>query len=264
MSGGEGISGSVGKKRRREEEIGTSKGEYEEEGLPLLEKELTFTDTLIALRIMRSQFPQKVAVEPFVLRSQLYSSVKDRTQVDRELESLRRQRTLRIFKLNIGQDDDAIMFMEDYIKQVEIVVKRMEAKNPDDAVVFDWFITHVIGSKLDASIEHRELCSLLSCGGKVKDKHISFLINTGLLTRQLIDSNMYWFAIPNIGFVLKGLAQGRKELLSFLNRRKYKEIHQGLERDRYLQPTLLQWLRRLQISIFIIIIILGCGRKWHV
>ncbi|KAF3671824.1 putative protein CUP-SHAPED COTYLEDON 3-like [Capsicum annuum] len=35
---------------------------------------------------------------------------------------------------------------------------------------------------------------------------------------------MYWFAIPNIGSVLKGLLQGRKELMSFLNRRKYKEM----------------------------------------
>lgn len=58
----------------------------------------------------------------------------------------------------------------------------------------------------------------------MKDEHISLLINAGLVTRQLIDPDMYWFAIPNIGSVLKGLSQGRKELLSFLNRRKYKEM----------------------------------------
>lgn len=61
-------------------------------------------------------------------------------------------------------------------------------------------------------------------GGDVTDEDISILINAGLLTRQLIDSNMYWFAIPNIGSVLKGLSQGRKELLSLLNRKKYKEM----------------------------------------
>lgn len=60
--------------------------------------------------------------------------------------------------------------------------------------------------------------------GQVKEEHISLLINAGLLTRQLIDPDMYWFTIPNIGSVLKGLSQGRKELLSFLNRRKYKEM----------------------------------------
>ncbi|KAM7496110.1 hypothetical protein LguiA_020524 [Lonicera macranthoides] len=191
-----------------------------------LEDNFTFSDTLVALRIMRAQFPHidKVSVEPFILRSQLYSSVKDRTQVDRELESLNRERVLRIFKLNTGQDDHAIMFVEDYLNQIERVVKRLEAKKQDDLAVFGWFKMHIIHSKLDTSIGHEELCALLSLGGKVKDEHISLLINAGLLTRQLIDQTMYWFAIPNIGAVLKGLSQGRKELLSFLNRRKYKEM----------------------------------------
>ncbi|MED6108005.1 hypothetical protein PIB30_019408 [Stylosanthes scabra] len=135
---------------------------------------------------MRAQFPHidKVSVQPFILKSQLYSSVKDRTQVDRELESLRRDKVLRLFKLNTGQDDHAIMFLDDYIKQ----------------------------------------CSLLSLGGKVKDSHISILINAGVIIRQLIDPNMYWFAIPNIGTLLKGLAQGRNELISLLSRRRYKEM----------------------------------------
>lgn len=58
----------------------------------------------------------------------------------------------------------------------------------------------------------------------MKDEHISLLINAGVLTRQLIDPDMYWFAIPNVGSILKGLSQGRKELMSFLNRRKHKEM----------------------------------------
>lgn len=191
-----------------------------------LEENLTFSDTLVALHMMRAQFPkvEKVSIQPFILRSQLYSSIQDRTQVDRELELLMREKVLRIFKLNTGQDDHAIMFMEDYVKQIELVVKRMEAKKQENLAVFEWFKTHVIAARLEPSIEHQELCSLLSSGGKVKDEHISLLINAGLLTRQLIDPNMYWFAIPNIGSVLKGLSQGRKELLSFLNRTKYKEM----------------------------------------
>ncbi|XP_050251703.1 uncharacterized protein LOC126698486 isoform X2 [Quercus robur] len=194
----------------------------------------------LALRMMRAQFPRidKVSIQPFILRSQLYSSVKDRTQVDRELESLRREKVVRIFKLNTGQDDHAIMFLDDYLNQMENVVKRLEEKEGDQ--VFKWFRTHVIDSKLEPSIEHQELYTLLSLGGMVKDGHISLLINAGLLilksvvlwsfsvlasyTRQLIDPNMYWFAIPNIGSVLKGLSQGRKEVLSFLNRRRYKEM----------------------------------------
>lgn len=175
---------SKSKKRRRDEEIEAESSSSDR--TLSLEENLTFSDTLVALRIMRAQFPHidKVSIRPFILQSQLYSSVNDRTQVDRELESLRRERLLRVFKLNTGQDDHAIMFLDDYLNQ----------------------------------------CSLLSVGGKVKDEHISLLINAGLLTRQLIDPDMYWFAIPNIGSVLKGLSQGRKEILSFLNRRKYKEM----------------------------------------
>ncbi|XP_074354163.1 uncharacterized protein LOC141693062 isoform X3 [Apium graveolens] len=151
-----------------------------------LEANFNISDTLVALQMMRSQFPTnpKIYVKPFVLQSQLYSCVKDRTQVDRELESLRREKVLRIFKLNTGQDDHAIMFVDDYLNE----------------------------------------CSLLSIGGKVKDEHVTLLINAGLLSRQLVDPNMYWFTIPNIGSLLKNLSQGRQELLSFLKRRRYKEM----------------------------------------
>ncbi|KAI3968578.1 hypothetical protein MKW92_033108 [Papaver armeniacum] len=235
-------STSRGKKRAREqeeeeEEDNKTEPEISESDFETLslEKNLTFSDTLIALRIMRAQFPviDKVTVQPFILRSQLYSSVKDRTQVDRELESLKKEKKLRVFKLNTGQDDHGIMFTEDYLMQIGIVMKRIGARKEDDAV-FDWFKNYVIDSKLDPSISHQELCLLLALGGKVKDAHITVLINAGLLTRQLVDSNMYWFAIPNIGSVLKSLLQGRKELLSFLSRRKYKEMLMApLEKKRF-------------------------------
>ncbi|GFZ20295.1 hypothetical protein Acr_28g0010000 [Actinidia rufa] len=187
-----------GNKRQREEKT-ESKTQDSDQTLSL-EESLTFSDTLVALQIMRAQFPHlhKVSIQPFILRSQLYSSIKDRTQADRELELLRRDTALRIFKLNTGQDDHAIMFMDDYLNQIKRVVTRLEAKKQDNLVVFEWFKTYVIPSKLETSIGHEELCSFLSSGGNVKDQHISLLINAGLL--------------------------GRKELLSFLNRRKYKEM----------------------------------------
>ncbi|XP_075105211.1 uncharacterized protein LOC107773965 [Nicotiana tabacum] len=226
----ENTSPSTSRKRQRDDEP-----EPESEPEPELElndaqfltmeENFNFSDTLVALRMMCAQFPhiEKVSIQPFILRSQIYSSVKDRTQVDRDLESLRRERVIRTFKLSTGQDDHAIMFLDDYFSQIERVSKRLEAQK-EDISVFEWFKEHVIHSKLDPSIGHEELRSLLSLGGKVKEEHISLLINAGLLTRQLIDPNMYWFAIPNIGSVLKGVSQGRKELMSFLNRRKYKEM----------------------------------------
>ncbi|XP_039806895.1 serine/threonine-protein kinase 19 homolog isoform X1 [Panicum virgatum] len=188
---------------------------------------LTFNDTMIALQLMRTQFPklEKLVVQPFILQSQLYSSVKDRTQVDRDLESFKKEKVLRIFKLSSGQDDHAIMFMDDYLKQVAFAIKRSGGKEQDGSEVFEWFERYVVPSKLDVSINQLELCSLLSRGGDVTDKHITLLMNAGLLTRQLIDPYIYWFAIPRIGPILKGLSQqGRKEILSLLNRKKYKEM----------------------------------------
>nr|XP_016432289.1 PREDICTED: serine/threonine-protein kinase 19 [Nicotiana tabacum] len=223
----ENTSPSTSRKRQRDDEPEPEPElELNDAQFLTLEENFNFSDTLVALRMMSAQFPriEKVTIQPFILRSQLYSSLKDRTQVDRDLESLRRERVIRTFKLNTGQDDHAIMFLDDYFSQIDRVSKRLEAQKLEDISVFEWFKEHVIHSKLDPSIGHDELCSLLSLGGKVKEEHISLLINAGLLTRQLIDPNMYWFAIPNIGSVLKGLSQGRKELMSFLNRRKYKEM----------------------------------------
>ncbi|KAL6210721.1 hypothetical protein ACLB2K_015953 [Fragaria x ananassa] len=221
------ISDSLkGKKRARESDAEPEPESGDIDQILSLEENLTFSDTLVALRIMREQFPQiDKPIQPFILRSQLYSSVEDRTQVDRDLETLRREKVLRIFKLNTGQDDHAIMFLDDYLCQVDRVVKRLEGEKERDILeVFKWFRSHVIDFKLEPSIEHQELCVLLSLGGKVKDEHISLLMNSGLLTRQLMDPNIYWFTIPNIGSILKGLSQGRKEVLSLLNRRRYKEM----------------------------------------
>ncbi|KAF8038289.1 hypothetical protein BT93_B0977 [Corymbia citriodora subsp. variegata] len=210
-------SPSKGTKRRRDEvdAAAAAANDAETAAFESLEQSLTFSDTLVALRMMRAQFPRI---------DKLYSSVVDRTQVDRELESLRRTKVLRIFKLNTGQDDHAIMFLDDYLNQIERVVKRMEEKNGHDLEVFEWFKIHVIDTRLEPNISHQDLCSLLSLGGKVKDDHISVLINGGVIIRQLIDPSMYWFAIPNVGSILKGLSQGRKELLSLLSHRRYKEM----------------------------------------
>ncbi|XP_037471630.1 uncharacterized protein LOC119345898 isoform X4 [Triticum dicoccoides] len=201
-------SSSRGKKKRPRSPIDdATSSQGRTENSTSLEDNLMFSDTLIALQLMRTQFPklEKVVTQPFILQSQLYSSVKDRTQVDRDLESLKKDRVLRVFKLNTGQDDHAIMFMDDYLKQMESAVRRSTGKNKDGSEVFDWFEKYVLRSKLDVSIDHLEL--LLSHGGDARDKHITLLMNAGLLTRQLIDPNMYWFSIPSIGPILKGLSQ---------------------------------------------------------
>ncbi|XP_073393180.1 uncharacterized protein [Physcomitrium patens] len=206
-------------------------------------------DTKIALELMRSQFPkvEKSSVPPFVLRSQLYSSVNDRTLVDRELERMKLDRLIRVFKLSTGQDEHAIMLMADYVAQINASKARLAKgkHSPADMAVFDWFVRHVLPVHFDAGITHSKLVDLLSEGGEVRDSHITLLMNAGLLTRQLGDGTEYWLAIPNVGFLLKSLTGGRKEIISFMSRRKYKEMLQvPLER------------RRLQYSVL--------GMRFHI
>ncbi|KAB1223760.1 Serine/threonine-protein kinase 19 [Morella rubra] len=140
-------SSSRGRKRHRDQEDTVSQCD-ELDQPSSLEENLTFSDTLVALRIMRAQFPrlEKVSIQPFVLRSQLYSSIKDRTQVDRELESLRREKVVRTFKLNTGQDDHAVMFLDDYLNQIERVPKRLEEKKQGDLEVFKWTDIRILTS----------------------------------------------------------------------------------------------------------------------
>ncbi|XP_020963529.1 uncharacterized protein LOC110265097 [Arachis ipaensis] len=121
---------------------------------PYHRRSLCFSSSSLCLHRRLETTFRLVSVQPFILKSQLYSSVKDRTQVDRELGSLRRDKVLRIFKLNTGQDDYAIMFLDDYIKQIDQVFKRMEGKKEMEYEVFGWFKNYILDSKLETGIEH--------------------------------------------------------------------------------------------------------------
>uniref|UniRef100_A0A2K2BCZ6 Uncharacterized protein n=1 Tax=Populus trichocarpa TaxID=3694 RepID=A0A2K2BCZ6_POPTR len=72
------------------------------------------------------------------------------------MQSSRREKVLCVFKLNTGQDDHAIMSLDDHLTEIHFVVKIME--------VFEWFKTHVIDKKPDPSIDHRELVQIKSMG----------------------------------------------------------------------------------------------------
>ncbi|XP_024539080.1 serine/threonine-protein kinase 19 [Selaginella moellendorffii] len=66
-------------------------------------------------------------------------------------QALKQQQVVRMFKLNSGRDDFAVMLLEDYVSQVVASLSQV---------------------------------SLLSRGGKTTDKQISVLINAGFLGRK--------------------------------------------------------------------------------
>jgi len=76
------------------------------------------------------------------------------------LQSFKKGKVLRIFKLSSGQDDHAIMFMDDYLKQVAFAIKQSGGEDQDGSEVFEWFERYVVPSKLDVSINQLELVSI--------------------------------------------------------------------------------------------------------
>ncbi|KAL0033609.1 hypothetical protein WJX79_007484 [Trebouxia sp. C0005] len=192
------------------------------------------TDTLLALQLLRSQFPAKAreVIVPFMLRSQLYSLVDDRTLVDRELDELRRDRVVRVLKLPTAPDDYAFMLSEDYATAVLQQQHLMqEAGTPVEQLqVFSWFRERVLARCPDNSITHHDVLRQLSADRKhkrrdeVTEQHISLLLNCGLLTRHLTQKDTYWFALAGIGPLIKSLVKGRKDLLGMLSRRRYPEM----------------------------------------
>lgn len=186
-------------------------------------------DTLVAIRLMRAEFPkaEAVATRPFALRSQLYSSIPDRTLVDRQLEELKARNAVRLFKLATTKDDYAVMLVEDYAAQIEVERRRMEGGPvaPHVAAALAAFVDYVLPGTSAAGVSQAELVRLLSCKGlKVRDHHVSALIHAGFLVRQLADQTAYWFSIPNVGRIVKAIVQGRKELMRLVSRQKFGEM----------------------------------------
>eukprot|EP00245_Coleochaete_scutata_P004602 TRINITY_DN17349_c0_g1_i1.p1 TRINITY_DN17349_c0_g1~~TRINITY_DN17349_c0_g1_i1.p1 ORF type:complete len:243 (-),score=33.65 TRINITY_DN17349_c0_g1_i1:119-847(-) len=117
-------------------------------------------DTLVALNVIIAEFPKfsKVESRPFVLRTQLYNSINDRTIVDRELEDLRCKKVVRVFKLATAKDDYAVMLSHDYLHQVDGQRRYMEAKHGAEFLpALDWFLSHVLPNCCDVDITHRKL-----------------------------------------------------------------------------------------------------------
>jgi len=163
----------------------------------------------------------------------LYSILKDRTVVDKELEELRRTNFIRICKLLTGCEDFAIVLTSDYVTLIQYTKEHFKSKNKENTSnmsteykIFDLFMDN-LPKFWDVSVTKDNLeKALYPTGGKLSEDDITILINAGFLL--LRDVNTYWISIPNVGRFVKSVVQGRKELLSFIKKQKWQEI---LEKD---------------------------------
>mmetsp|Transcript_33826 Transcript_33826/g.54816 ORF Transcript_33826/g.54816 Transcript_33826/m.54816 type:complete len:281 (-) Transcript_33826:128-970(-) len=176
------------------------------------------TDTEVTVSFFVHKFPSSANTLPFVLKSQIYSVLKDRTLVDRELDELCRLGKLRVFNVTTRHDDYAILQYSEYKKHIQSLCEA----NPEWATVFEAFEKLLKGTT-DMTIS-------LSCLEKhiMSDRPLNSivtkLVTSGLLLQDQIDPSSFRTAIPGIGRVLSGVVKGRKEILDIISRSKYHEL----------------------------------------
>ncbi|BDA45346.1 Serine/threonine-protein kinase 19 [Coccomyxa sp. Obi] len=191
-------------------------------------------DTLAAVLALRAQFPSGWSrdVPPLVLKSQIYSIVKDRTIVDRQLDELRLQNKLRLFKLLTLHDGYAYLPTDDYQGIIARITQLQQEKGTAENVLaaLQWYQQRVLPSCTGIDISHADLIWHLSrddrgseAHERVTEAHISLLLHVGLLTRHSVPDR-FLFAVPNAGPIVKGIIAGRKELLGMLTRRRHPEM----------------------------------------
>ncbi|XP_076336658.1 winged helix repair factor 1-like [Tachypleus tridentatus] len=172
-------------------------------------------DTEASLFYLKSVFPVESfegRLPPIIFKHQIYSIVKNKTLVDKQVNELRAKNKIRLFKLGADETETAIVFLDDFKKHV--------LSHSDGSQLIENFLMQVVASCPDISYNKNWLQEEL----KFQKEDISKLMYLGLLNVRDIGS--WWLAIPRAGEFMKAFLQGRKAVLQILRRSKYKEIFQ--------------------------------------
>jgi serine/threonine-protein kinase 19 len=216
-----------------------------------------FPSQLRQLRFEENNF--KFFIPPVIVRHMLYAMVEDRTEVDRQIDEYLQENRIRQFQLiTLGRDAIGYVFTQDYLdtakkilaahREKEEKIKQAEEKDLDERtkrlrqqrresesksgntidnvkttleleqIIVDRFEKDLLPNYRDPFISKEQVKTALGC----QDKHLNILMKIGLFTIR--DANSFWFGIPNVGVFLDFLVKGREELVSWLKRKKYKEM----------------------------------------
>lgn len=178
------------------------------------------------LHKLKSLFPIEKfdnKLPPIIMKHQIYTLMRNRTEVDKELDNLQSQNEIRIFKLGRSDEEFAIIFMKDYENHINVIYG-----NNSIAVQF---FKKVIKECPDISYDKEMLLKRYG----FKEEDISELIQKGVLTIR--DAGCWWLAIPGAGEFVKAYLSGRKAILRSIHQTKFKEILQSELEQRKLSKT---------------------------
>ena len=169
------------------------------------------SDTLVALRRLRQQFPRGGACDALprlLLTTQVYALLRDRAAVDRELAALARAGAVRRFKLATGRDDYAFMLSDDYAALVTAARADAAARGVPPATLaaaFDGFAQRVLPACPDAAaVATAALRAMLRGAAGAQplperevDDAVAALMNAGLVARAMTPgADALLFAAP--------------------------------------------------------------------
>lgn len=181
------------------------------------------TDTKTALLFLKNMFPVEKfegRLPPMMVRHQLYSIVKNRTVVDKEVGDLRSTGEIRLFKLGSEASEFGVVFTEDYKEHVRTFTADLSISK----VVVEKFLSTVVSHCQDISLNKHKMMYEF----QFKDEEITQLVKACVLTVR--DVGSWWVAIPSAGMYMKSFMRGRKAVLTMIRKCKYKEIlYQDLE-----------------------------------
>lgn len=184
------------------------------------------SDIEAALLYLKSKFPVEKfegRLPPVLLVHQIYSIIKCKTSVDREINCLQAKGAVRVFKLG-GEEAALVLISSDDL------VNHITQHCPRKPVI-NRFVKELIPKVQDVSIDKELLQGDLG----FTQQEISDLVSAGLLTLRSAAS--FWFSFPNAGEFMRTYLKGRKSVLRTIRKCKFSEILQFELEQRKLEKS---------------------------
>ncbi|CAH1274212.1 STK19 [Branchiostoma lanceolatum] len=172
------------------------------------------SDTKAAIMYLCSLFPKQMyegRIPPIIMKHQLYSVVKNKTLVDRQLNDLRNAHEVKMMKLGNEVDEYCLVFTEDYKNHIATFYGQELSKTVER------FLEDVVSRTNEMCVTQQ-----IMTDHNFTDVEITQLVNAGVLTVR--DLGSWWLAIPGAGLFVKHFTKGKKAVLASIRKSKYKEI----------------------------------------
>lgn len=175
------------------------------------------SDTKASLLYLKSLFPVEKfesRLPPVILKHQVYSIMKNRTLVDKQLADMKSAGEIKVFKLGTESNDYSILFTEDYQSHIA----RTTADNCVSKAAIEKFLNTVVKNWNDVSVNKDVMINKFH----FQDDEITQLVKASVLIVR--DAGTWWLSIPNAGIFMKNLIRGRKAAITIIKKTKYREI----------------------------------------